>query len=111
MRLLLILIYMLLSCVSVHAFETMSEPEMKNATGQLATVVGDLSSLANPVTSIAGDFGPALAPVGPVVFIYDIVSPHVDPASDLGQANDSAKPVTRIMRATGDLSAFGGMFF
>jgi len=103
MRLFIISIILLLSSTSVFALEKMTEPEMKDTTGQLASVAGDIGGAA-------GDFGPLATPVSPVVDIYDFASPHVDPISDMSAASDSAAPVTRIVNVIGDVTVPFGLF-
>lgn len=103
MRSIIISIILLLSSTSAYALEKMTEPEMKDTTGQIASVAGDMGGAV-------GDFGPLAAPVGPVIDIYDLVSPHVDPVSDISAASDSAAPVTRIVNVIGDVSVPFGFF-
>lgn len=94
----------------VCALEKMTEPEMKDATAQLASVAGDISGGAAPVTAVAGEAGPIIAPISPVASFYGVVSPHVDPLSQAKETSDTAQPVTRALAVAGDLSALGGFF-
>lgn len=95
---------------SVYALEKLTEPEMKNTTGQLASVAGDIGGAISPASMAAGDFGPLFVPVSPVADIYDFASPHVDPVSDISAASDSAAPVTRIVNVIGDVTVPFGLF-
>lgn len=103
MKALVFIFILFISSTSVHALEKMTEPEMKDTTGQIASVAGDIGGAA-------GDLGPLSGPVGPVIDVYDLVSPHVDPVSDISAASDSAAPATRIVNVIGDVSVPFGLF-
>jgi hypothetical protein len=105
-----VFIFIILVATNAFALKSMTEPEMKETTAQMATAAGDLGNLASPVTGIAGEMGPIVAPVPPLMFIYDIVSPHVDSISQLVEMNETAEPVTRIIRVSADLTVFAGLF-
>lgn len=109
MRPLILSLIMLFICTPVFSMEKMGEPEMKDATAQ-ASVAADLGGAVSPVSAIAGELGPVAAPVSPLMYIYDIVSPHVDPAAQLVEMNDTAAPVTRIVVVTGDVTLPFGLF-
>jgi len=110
MRLFIFTIILFLSSASAFALEKLTEPEMKNTTGQLASVAGDMGGAISPVSMAAGDFGPLFVPVSPVADIYDFTSPHVDPVSDISAASDTAAPVTRIVNVIGDVTVPFGLF-
>lgn len=110
MRPIIVAIILLFTCSSVYAIEKMSEPEMKDATAQLASVVGDMSTPAGSAPELAGSFGPVISPVASVINFYILVSPQVDPVLHMQDASGAAQPVIQLFSVGGDVLAVGGLF-
>lgn len=93
-----------------YALDKMTEPEMKEATAQLASVAGEVANVGSPVAQTAGNFGPAVAPVVPVVSFGFWARAQADPGLQAKDTSDSLGPVTRLLQVSGDLSGLTGFF-
>jgi hypothetical protein len=103
MRYFITFVLVVFTCSFATAFEEMSDTELKATTAQFGAEAGDIGSASDGIA-------PTLTPVAPVLYLYDIVSPHIDPASQINETSSTAAPVTRIMQTVGDITFFGGLF-
>jgi hypothetical protein len=113
MKFFIFLTIMICACSTATALERLSESAMKEATAQMGDAgdaAGDSLVAADPLLTSSDSFAPVFSPVGPLVYIYDIASPHVDPAAQVVDTSDTAAPVFLVLRTAGDVTALGGLF-
>jgi hypothetical protein len=96
MRLFIIFFLLFFSCTAVAALQEMSENELKTTTAQFAAAAGDIGGIVSPATSAADSVAPALAPVAPLLYHYELVSPHIDPDRKSTRLNSSHRLTSRM---------------